>query len=133
MTPLGFRTNLSREGAKWSATTFGGKKRSPRVLLARCAERPGSEQLTRERAVDAFMGSCRDVGDEDKEGSSEVGGDRVERGESLGESMRLHRGIKRQDEFGLLVTHSCSRCRASSVLSKNRESLRVVWDEICLW
>jgi enterochelin esterase-like enzyme len=79
------------------------------------------------------MGSCRGVEYEGEEGSSEVGGDRVEGGASLGESMRLHRGIERQDEFGLLVTHSCSRCRASSVLSKNRESLRVVWDEICLW
>ena len=52
------------------------------------------------------MGSCRGVGYEGEEGSSEVGGERVEGGESLGESMRLHRGIKRQDEFGLLVTHS---------------------------
>ena len=103
MTVLGFSTNLSREEEKWSATAFGGKKRSPRVLLARRAERPGSGRLTRE-AADAFM-SVSGVSEDEEGGKGERADDA---GGSLGGSVGGSSVIERLDELCLLVvqTHS---------------------------
>ena len=103
MTVLGFSTNLSREEEKWSATAIDGKKRSPRVLLARREERPGSGRLTLE-AGEAFK-SVSGVGEDEEGGKGERAGGAEG---SLGDSVGGSSVVERLDELCLLVvqTHS---------------------------